>query len=996
MTRVPPILLALAMLSAPVSGAGIQAGVARNLPAEAGAAARTPSVRFQSSVSTEEPSFRRHVVPLMSRLGCSGRECHGSFQGRGGFQLSLFGYDFDKDHTQITKDDQGDEGGVRVSLDSPAQSLLLKKGAALMPHKGKERFAKDSWEYNLLLKWISTGAKIDVAETGEFDRLEIFPKEILFRKEGDSVQLKVLAHWKDGTVEDVTEITRFRSNDDAVASVSDTGRVQSKGKGDSHVVAFYDNGVLPVPVLLPVSSPSKYPKNIAAPTRVDELVNAKLRSAGIIPAPVCTDSEFLRRASLDVTGTLPAPAEIEAFLADASPDKRRLKIEELLGRPGYAAWWTTKLCDFTGNNPTVLRGNNLVANGGQLNFGPQLARQWFDWIYARVAQNKPYDELAAGIVLGSMRSSPDQPYEDYVREMAGYFRTEDTSDFGARETMPWFWARQNVAKPEDKALAFAHTFLGVRIECAQCHKHPFDQWTKQDFAQFQAFFTTIAFRQGDGKKGGASPASPESQSVTFEAIREEIRKEAKAKVDTEFLARDLKRAREHRDTQFKEEQLKAAQTAASAATVAAASSESNAVSVAPSEAALGEGTAAASGGSSASAEPATSSNVSAGAVAVPAREESPLEPLPMSEAEKVRREADLRVAYQRAGEAILAARIKKGEPLPWADLAAQTPKLPKAAKRPVETAAVSGGSRVMTPKLLGGEQVMLETFDDVRKPLMAWLRASENPYFARAWVNRVWANYFGRGLVEPADDLNLANAPSNAALFDYLSTGFASHGFDMKWLHREILLSNAYQRSWKTNETNKLDEKNFSHALIRRLPAELVYDAIMMATDTAERLPLYALQVNERAIGAAGTTNYVSTTKGAKAADSYALNIFGKPARQTNCDCERVTDPTLLQTIYTRNDPTLLARIDNKRGTAWIESVLGAAPLKAGAAPVPPDPLKVDQLVREIYLRTVSRPPSVEETGVARGDILASASPVDGARELLWTLLNTREFLVNH
>ena len=197
--------------------------------------------------------------------------------------MSLFGYDFDKDHAQITKDEQGDEGGVRVSLEKPDQSLLLKKGAALISHKGKERFAKNSWEYNLLLKWISCGAKIDVTETGEFERLEVFPKEIAFRKEGEAVQLKVLAHWKDGTVEDVTEITRFRSNDDAVAAVSDTGKVQSKGKGDSHVVAFYDNGVLPVPVMLAVSDVSKYPKNIAAPTKVDELVNAKLKKAGIVP-----------------------------------------------------------------------------------------------------------------------------------------------------------------------------------------------------------------------------------------------------------------------------------------------------------------------------------------------------------------------------------------------------------------------------------------------------------------------------------------------------------------------------------------------------------------------------------------------------------------------------------------------------------------------------------------------------------------------------------------
>jgi hypothetical protein len=151
---------------------------------------------------------------------------------------------------------------------------------------------------------------------------------------------------------------------------------------------------------------------VAAKNKVDELVNAKLRKVGIVPAPLCSDSEFLRRASLDVTGTLPTPQEVETFLADKSPDKRDRKVDELLGRPGYAAWWTTKLCDFTGNNPLVLRGNGLAANVGQVNFGPQLSRQWFDWVYARVQQNKPYDELAAGIVLGAMRSRPDQPYSE--------------------------------------------------------------------------------------------------------------------------------------------------------------------------------------------------------------------------------------------------------------------------------------------------------------------------------------------------------------------------------------------------------------------------------------------------------------------------------------------------------------------------------------------------------------------------------------------------------
>jgi hypothetical protein len=569
-----------------------------------------------------------------------------------------------------------------------------------------------------------------------------------------------------------------------------------------------------------------------------------------------------------------------------------------------------------------------------------------------------------------MRSRSDQPYNEYVEEMSSYFRKGGV-DFGKRETMPWFWARQNVQKPEDKALAFAHTFLGVRIECAQCHKHPFDQWTKQDFAQFQAFFTSISFKQGDGKPdkqmkpvmadspadGHNQPPAPEaSNEITYANLREKIRIEASTRVNAQFREKDLKRSQEIRDMGLKELQGKLD------AAAVGAEEESAALTA-----------------------------------AINSLKDSPLEPPQLSEAEKTRRNADLKFAYQKAEESIVRDRIAKGEPLAWADLSAQAPKSAKPAKpEPVKT-KVQGSSRVITPKLLGGESVMLETFEDVRKPLMEWLRAPENPYFAKAWVNRVWSSYFGRGIVEPADDLNLANAPSNAELFNYLAGTFAKNGFDMKWLHREILRSNAYQRSWQTNETNKVDEKNFARAMVRRLPAEVVYDAIMMATDTRERLQEYPTDVSERAIGAGGTTNYVDK-KATKTPNSYALNIFGKPARQSNCDCERVMDPTLLQTIFTRNDPSLLSRIDDKRGTAWIEEAFG---IKSGERKQP-ETLKesakatVGAVVREIFLRTLSRPPSDHELNTACEDILGHESPVAGARELLWTMVNTREFLVNH
>ena len=221
------------------------------LMAEGDSQLRPAEDRFGGAIDKiEAPSFRRHVIPLASKLGCSGRECHGSLQGRGGFQLSLFGYDFGSDHMALTADK---ENRIRVNLKEPEKSLVLQKPTRQVKHKGAEIFEKGSWEYNVWLKWIQGGAKMDVEETGAFDRLEVFPKEFVGKKVGDTLQIKVLAHWKDGTVEDVTGFTRFDTNDESVATVNELGEVKIVGKGDSHVVAFYDNGVLPLPVMLPVS-----------------------------------------------------------------------------------------------------------------------------------------------------------------------------------------------------------------------------------------------------------------------------------------------------------------------------------------------------------------------------------------------------------------------------------------------------------------------------------------------------------------------------------------------------------------------------------------------------------------------------------------------------------------------------------------------------------------------------------------------------------------------
>ncbi|MSR66689.1 MAG: DUF1553 domain-containing protein, partial [Pedosphaera sp.] len=468
-------------------------------------------------------------------------------------------------------------------------------------------------------------------------------------------------------------------------------------------------------------------------------------------------------------------------------------------------------------------------------------------------------------------------------EMASYFRNDEKADFADRPNMPYFWQRQNVRLPQEKALAFAHSFLGVRIECAECHKHPFDQWTQTDFKQFQAFFEPIQF----GPRSGAK-----DEAVTYQTVQKEMRD------------------------------------------------------------ALGTN---------------TTGNAS-----------------------------------QRLQADMFRSRLDKGEVLPWQEVyvnAANRANLTPKQLEALKARNTNNSGRVLTPKILGGGEVSLGSFPDPRVPLMEWLRSKDNPYFARSFVNRVWANYFGRGIVEPADDMNLANPPVNKDLLDYLSDGFVSHGYDMKWLHREIVNSDTYQRSWKPTASNKLDEKNFSKYVIRRLPAEIVMDAISQATASTEALPKFSANVMERAIGP-NVTAY-GRGNGQRGSTDYALALFGKPIRETNCDCERTADPTLLQTIYTRNDPEFLARIETARRNvpSWIEELNKAAAAASKVRPTVPDvkpELNIEKLITEVFLRTVSRVPTANELKQGKADIAAAKDTITGVRDLLWAMLNTREFMVNH
>lgn len=265
--------------------------------------------------------------------------------------------------------------------------------------------------------------------------------------------------------------------------------------------------------------------------------------------------------------------------------------------------------------------------------------------------------------------------------------------------------------------------------------------------------------------------------------------------------------------------------------------------------------------------------------------------------------------------------------------------------------------------------------EDPRQPIMEWLRDKDNPWFARAFVNRVWASYFHQGIVDPPDAFTPANPPSNPDLLQWLTQQFIDRGYDMKWLHRQITTSETYQRSWKPNKTNREDRRNFSRAIPRRIPAEVVYDALKQITASKANLDSVRNNLKRRASG------HLSM----RMAGTYAMNVFGKPERALNCDCERVNEPTLLQSIFLQNDPLVRMRLAE---SGWIDDIKQS--LKNGNQP------DRRPLVRAVWLRTVNRPPSKQEMNRALKHLSETRTVNEAMTDLLWALLNTREFLLNH
>jgi hypothetical protein len=425
--------------------------------------------------------FERHVMGLFGRLGCNSGSCHGSFQGKGGLRLSLFGYEPEKDYLALSRDLQG----RRIDRGNPDNSLLLLKGTGQVPHGGLTRFGQQSWPYQLLRAWIAEGA-VWKKGSGAVAAIQITPAEYAFERPGQSGAFRVEATFQDGSRETITSLCDFRTNDDAIVEVTSLGQLRALRPGDTAVIVSYRGNVLPVRVLVPApTAPDfRYP-SVPEVNYIDREVFAKLRRLNITPSNLSSDQEFLRRVTLDTIGALPRPDEVRSFLADARPDKRARKIDELLAHPLHAALWATRLCDITGNNTDTLE------NPPQRR--AQLSQMWHDWFRKRIADNMPYDEIVRGVLCATTREGHTP--EEYVKQAQEEEAVERgfNAVYANRATLDLFWRRQANVPIEQWGEKTAAAFLGVRLECAQCHKHPFDRWTQTDYRAYASVFSPVLF-----------------------------------------------------------------------------------------------------------------------------------------------------------------------------------------------------------------------------------------------------------------------------------------------------------------------------------------------------------------------------------------------------------------------------------------------------------------------------------------------------------------------
>jgi hypothetical protein len=440
-------------------------------------------VKLPTGGTVKEVDFERHIMGLLSKVGCNMGSCHGSFQGKNGFRLSLFGYEPAMDFANLVRDNLG----RRVNTLRPDESLLLQKATGATYHDGGMRFGKDGWVYNVFREWIRSGAKWK-RDSGEIKSLDVTPGDFALLKDAKPLQVTVKATFADGSVEDITPFCDFKITDDAVAALSPLGLLTPRQPGDAGLTVLYRGSVKAIRVLVPApAKPGAYP-TVPEVNYVDKEVFAKLKMMNVIPSELSSDEMFLRRLYIDALAQLPTPDEVREFLKDKDPKKRERAIDKVLAHPLHAAVWATKLSDITGNNTQALEQ--------PVNLQPKRSQMWHDWLRKRVADNVPYDQLVRDIVTATSRDgqSPEE-WLAFVKKIDEQTAKGPKTDYPNKQTLDLFWRRQQQVPAEQWSEKVAAAFMGVRLECAQCHKHPTDRWTQEEYWAFANVFTKMTFVQ---------------------------------------------------------------------------------------------------------------------------------------------------------------------------------------------------------------------------------------------------------------------------------------------------------------------------------------------------------------------------------------------------------------------------------------------------------------------------------------------------------------------
>ena len=704
------------------------------------------TVAVKDAAAERPISFQLDVMPVFMRSGCNTGSCHGAARGKDGFRLSLFGFDPQGDYYRLTRE----IGTRRINLASPKDSLLIEKTIGAVPHTGGKRFGPETEYCATLMKWLEAGAPNDAAPTPKVLGVDLYPPTAVLEGEGATQQFIARARYADGTDRDITSLATFMTSNDNSAPITPDGLITAAARGEAFIMARFEthtvgNQVLALPKDLMYAPPP------ITGNYVDELVGAKLNKLRILPSDLCTDEEFLRRVTIDITGTLPTEEEYLAFMADAATDKRAKLIDKLLERKEFSEIWAMKWAELL-----MIKTTNQVST--------KSAFLYASWLTDKIANNVPLDQMVQELLSAS----------------GGTFKSPATN---------YYQIETDTLKTAENV---AQVFMGIRTQCAQCHNHPFDRWTMDDYYSFAAFFSQI------GRKG----SEDYREIIVF--------------------------------------------------------------------------------------------NSGGGEVAHPV------------------------------------------------------------------------GGRQMKPKFLGGVEPDLAG-KDRREALAQWLTSTDNPYFATSVANRVWAHFFGKGIVEPVDDIRVSNPASNPELFKRLGDKLVEYKYDFKALVRDICNSHAYQRSTVRNESNATDERNFAHGNVRRIPAEQMLDCISQVTGARDKFA--GLPVGARAVQIANG-----------ATSNYFLTTFGRAPRDTVCACEAKTEPTLSQALHMLNGSTIQGKIQQG---GVIQKLLAD-----GKSP--------QQAIESIYIRALSRKPTPEEMDRLMVVVSQAANPQQGLEDVFWAVLNSREFVFNH